>query len=297
MEAGGGCSAESRSEVDEFLGSAPTAQLAHLWNGWMPLRLVFSAAALTAIGVTTVRWHSGTASGPVAAQPLYATNFASLQEPELFTQVSSGKGTFYNPAAWGAATCGLNEWAPPGVMGTATLSYDDLNWGGTMRGCGMCIKVWAHSQGWDGAVFFVTGACAACTGTGQVEFADHAQADHGGYWDIKWQGVACPTDRGPHHAGKSPIYRLASADSRDWVSVRPMNLHYPIVAMAFGGNYEEGKLSPKFGFEWHPKSPITLPLKIRLTTAIGEVVYDELEALDKHGWVEGSRGISDHGMR
>lgn len=284
---------EAREEVDEFLGSAPTRQQAHAWK---PLRLALSAATLAAIGVAAVRSRFGPTSGPRAARPLDSTNFESLQEPEIFTRVSSGKGTFYDPAGWGAATCGLDEWLPPGARGYATLSYDDLNWGGTMRGCGMCIKVWAHTRGWEGAIFFVTGACASCTGRGQVEFASGEETDHGGHWDIKWQGVACPTDRGPDNTGKGPIYRLASADSRDWISVRPMNLHYPVVAMGFGENYEEGRLSPKFGFEWHPKDKISLPLKIRLNTTIGEVLYDELADLDKYGWVEGRRGISDRGM-
>merc|ERR1719330_234204 len=90
--------------------------------------------------------------------------------------------------------------------------------------------------------------------------------------------------------------RVPSTGSRDWIGVRPMNLHYPIIAMGFGENYEEGKLSPKFGFEWHPKEKISLPLKIRLNTTVGEVLYDELTDLDKLGWVEGRRGVSDRGM-
>merc|ERR1719330_558235 len=255
------------------------------------------------------------AAAQALAEPLSSMGLQEQQTslPDLFQYKSQGLGTWYDPTKWGSGTCGYNyEWEPKGVAGTVALNFEDFNAGGKMRSCGMCIQVWAkgdyqwngRSGGgslpmhWNGETFFVTNACATCPNKGDIDFAlkpgqgVNPGQNGNGIWDIEWQGVACPTE---HH--KSPLYMLDSGDNQYWVKARPMNLHYPVVAMGFfeNGEYKEGRLGPQFGFQYNPSSgPAASPLKVRLTTAIGEVLYDELPKLDK--WVRSDRGISDHGL-
>lgn len=296
----------------EAAGSAPEEVL--LWST-RHRRLVWMAslglAAAGFVSATAYRWQqSHREAGRRSGLDVLALAALPLQEPPLYASQATGLGTWYDPTKWGGGTCGYDyEWQPPGVAGTVALNFEDFNAGGKMASCGMCLQVWAkgdypwngHSGGgslpmtWDGAIFFVTNSCATCPSRGDIDFAlqpgqgESPGQNGNGQWDITWQAVPCPIQE-----GRGAQYMLDSGDNRYWVKARPLNLHYPVVGMDFreGGEWVPGTLGDQFGFSWNPsRGAAPSPLKIRMTSATGEVLVDELPELAT--WLNGSLHVTD----
>jgi len=236
-------------------------------------------AATTTTGKSTTTTTTTTGSGTTGGNP----SAGDQRIIDLFNKQQSGDATYYGVYSNGG-NCMLDPTPTAGSGTSHSVAIATPFWYGSAT-CGMCISVSGNGVGLGATpvtgtrTVFVNNQCPSCPVGGDLDFALSGD----GVWDITWKAVACPV-------GSTKIqYVFKEGSSTFWLGLQARNTKYPVYKFELLVNNVWTAL-PRQDFNYFVQSfsaGLAFPVKIRLTSALGHVVEDQINAVENGKIIEG----------
>jgi len=217
-------------------------------------------------------------------------------EPELWSSTTFGEGTFYGDYSLDYPYGILSDGTWPLATGHCSYSnvYDSTpgdslkafavdnyvavgkynSYDGSLA-CGMCVEYESDDPTIGSGTALVVDSCEACA-EGDLDFLRQGT----GRFDVSWKAVDCPV------AEQKLEYAFVEGVSEWYLKMQIRNHKVPVALVELMHNGEYQEMVKGMDNHWIAGSnftpdnlppPYETPLKFRITSVMGEVVYDTVE--------------------